>query len=604
MKVLVVGGGGREHALCWKISQSPLVEKTYCAPGNAGISRHAECVAIGVGDFDSLAQFVKKESVDLTVVGPEQPLCEGITDFFEKEDLLIFGPSQAAAELEGSKSFSKDLMKKYGIPTGEYSVFTDIGQAIAKVKESEPPFVVKADGLAAGKGVIICHSCEEGEDAVRSMMERGAFGEAGEKIVIEEFLMGEEASFFALTDGETILPLEPSQDHKPIFDGDKGPNTGGMGAYTPAPVVTDVLRQRIIDEVMIPTVQAMKSEGRTYKGILYAGLMIKDDDLKVLEFNCRFGDPEAQPLLMKMESDLVPILYSIARGEMKTDPIEWKNGFCVCVVMASRGYPGSYDKGIELKKLKGFVDTHETVVFHAGTALSEDKRVVTNGGRVLGVTSLGDTIEESIRSAYKAVDSISDENLVYRTDIGKKALLRVANQKKLNHKLQEILDKCSEGKYIFRGEKECYDKVSSNLYRYYSELYKTRGQPLDNNFPISKLEKEIVDRARRHIRLDAPNIEVLAQLQHHGGKTTLIDFTQNIYVALFFACNGNFDNDGRIILLNTSGILEQTDINYEKENEYAIVRSTSKDPRVVFQGSIFLHATKGYIKADKYELLN
>lgn len=424
MKVLVVGGGGREHALCWKISQSPLVEKTYCAPGNAGISRHAECIDIGAGDFDSLAQFVREESVDLTVVGPEQPLCEGITDFFEEKGLLIFGPSKAAAELEGSKIFSKDLMKKYGIPTGEYFVFTDIKQALAKVAEAEPPFVVKADGLAAGKGVIICHSREKGEDAVRSMMEHEAFGQAGTKVVIEEFLTGEEASFFAFTDGENILPLEPSQDHKPIFDGDKGPNTGGMGAYAPAPVVTDELRQRIIDEVMVPTVQAMKSEGRTYRGILYAGLMIKDESLKVLEFNCRFGDPEAQPLLMRMESDVVPILYSIARGKMRTDPIEWREGFCVCVVMASKGYPGSYNKGVELEKLGDFTDTRETVVFHAGTALS-GKKLVTNGGRVLGVTSLGDTIEESIRSAYKAVDSISEESLVYRTDIGKKALLRV-----------------------------------------------------------------------------------------------------------------------------------------------------------------------------------
>ncbi len=426
MRVLVVGGGGREHALCWKISRSPLVEKTYCAPGNAGISRHAECLDIGVGDFGSLAQFVKKESVDLTVVGPEQPLCEGITDFFEKEGLLIFGPSKAAAELEGSKTFSKNLMKKYGIPTGEYFVFTDMEQALAKAGEIEPPFVVKADGLAAGKGVIICHSRDEGEDAVRSMMERGAFGEAGAKVVIEEFLTGEEASFFAFTDGENVLPLEPSQDHKPIFDGDKGPNTGGMGAYTPAPVVTEKLRQRIIDEVMIPTVQAMKSEGKPYRGILYAGLMIQDEDLKVLEFNCRFGDPEAQPLLMRMESDLVPILYSIAKGEMSTDPMEWRDGFCVCVVMASRGYPGSYDKGVELKKLKGFTDTSETVVFHAGTAFSGDK-LVTNGGRVLGVTSFGETIEESIRSAYEAVGSISDGNLIYRTDIGKKALLRIGS---------------------------------------------------------------------------------------------------------------------------------------------------------------------------------
>lgn len=424
MKVLVVGGGGREHALCWKISQSPLVEKTYCAPGNAGISRHAECIDIGAGDFDSLVRFVKKESVDLTVVGPEQPLCEGITDFFEKEGLLIFGPSKAAAELEGSKVFSKDLMKKYGIPTGEYFVFTDIERALAKVAQTDPPFVVKADGLAAGKGVIICHSREEGEDAIRSMMERGVFGEAGAKVVIEEFLTGEEVSFFAFTDGEDILPLEPSQDHKPIFDGDKGPNTGGMGAYTPAPVVTERLRRRIIDEVMVPTVRAMKSEDRTYKGILYAGLIIKDGSFKVLEFNCRFGDPEAQPLLMKMESDIVPIFYSVAQGAMKTDPIEWKDGFCICVVMASRGYPGSYEKGIILKRLKGFVDTSETMVFHAGTTFSGDG-MVTSGGRVLGVTSLGDTMERSMRNAYEAVESISEKNLIYRTDIGKKALLHI-----------------------------------------------------------------------------------------------------------------------------------------------------------------------------------
>ncbi len=426
MKVLVVGGGGREHALCWKIGQSPLVRSVYCAPGNAGISRHAECFDIGVTEFDSLARFVKEQSVDLTVVGPEQPLCEGIIDFFEKEGLLVFGPSKAAAELEGSKIFSKNLMKKYGIPTGEYFVFSDMGQALAKTAEMEPPFVVKADGLAAGKGVIICRSCEEGEDAVRSMMERAAFGHAGTKVVIEEFLTGEEASFFAFTDGENILPLEPSQDHKPIFDGDRGPNTGGMGAYAPAPLVTDELRLRIIDEVMIPTVRAMKSEGRIYRGILYAGLMIKGRSFKVLEFNCRFGDPEAQPLLMKMDSDIVPVLYSIARGEMSTEPLEWKDGFCVCVVMASRGYPGSYDKGVELKKAKDFEDTEETVVFHAGTAFSEDK-LVTGGGRVLGVTSLGYTIEESIQSAYRVVDLISEESLVYRTDIGRKALLRLRN---------------------------------------------------------------------------------------------------------------------------------------------------------------------------------
>ena len=424
MRVLVVGGGGREHALCWKIDRSPLVEKTFCAPGNAGTGRHAECVDIPAGDFKSLSAFAKNQSVDLTVVGPEQPLSEGIVDFFEKEGLRIFGPSKAAAELEGSKIFSKNLMKKYGIPTGDYSVFDDVGKAAAGLRAVEPPFVVKADGLAAGKGVVICRSREEGEAALRSMMVDGAFGEAGTRVVVEEFLEGEEASFFAFTDGENILPLEPSQDHKPLMDGDKGPNTGGMGAYTPAPVVTGVLRKRIMDEVVAPAVRAMKSEGRPYRGVLYAGLMIRDGDMKVLEFNCRFGDPEAQPLLMRMDSDVVPVLYSVAEGTMKTDPVEWKDRFCVCVVLASRGYPGSYDKGLALERLGDFRDTEETVIFHAGTRF-EGNRIVTSGGRVLGVTSSGDTIERSLDRAYRAVDSISQDGLVYRKDIGAKALSRV-----------------------------------------------------------------------------------------------------------------------------------------------------------------------------------
>ena len=424
MRVLVVGGGGREHALCWKISRSPLVEKTFCAPGNAGITRHAECVDIPAGDFESLSAFAKKESIDLTVVGPEQPLSEGIVDFFEKEGLRTFGPSKAAAELEGSKIFSKNLMKKYGIPTGDYSVFADVEKAAAGLRKMTPPFVVKADGLAAGKGVVICRSREEGEAALRSMMVDGAFGEAGTRVVVEEFLEGEEASFFAFTDGENILALEPSQDHKPLLDGDRGPNTGGMGAYTPAPVVTDALRRRIMDEVVTPAVRAMKSEGRPYRGVLYAGLMIRNGDLKVLEFNCRFGDPEAQPLLMRMDSDIVPILHSVAEGTMKTDPVEWKDGFCVCVVMASRGYPASYAKGVALERLADFSDTEETVVFHAGTRF-EGNRIVTNGGRVLGVTSSGDTIEQSLERAYRAVDSIGQDGLVYRKDIGAKALSRV-----------------------------------------------------------------------------------------------------------------------------------------------------------------------------------
>ena len=424
MKVLVVGGGGREHSLCWKISQSALVEKVFCAPGNAGVSRHAECVNIQVTDFDSLVDFAKKESVDLTVVGPELPLCEGIVDVFQKEGLLIFGPTKAAAKLEESKAFSKDLMKKYGIPTGEYFVFTDLKKALAKIKEMVPPFVIKADGLAAGKGVIICHSVEEGKTVLSSIMERKVFGSAGDKVIIEEFLEGEEASFFVFTDGENIIPLEPSQDHKPLLDGDKGPNTGGMGAYTPAPVVDKRLSRKIIDEVMVPTIQAMKTEGRTYRGILYAGLMIRGETLKVLEFNCRFGDPEAQPLLMRMKSDIVPIFHSVASGRMVTDPIEWKDGFSVCVVMASRGYPGDYRKGVKLWKLKDFQDSDDAMIFHAGTRFEGDD-IVTNGGRVLGVTSFGDTVRGAIARAYEVVDFISQQDLVYRKDIGEKALLRI-----------------------------------------------------------------------------------------------------------------------------------------------------------------------------------
>ncbi len=424
MRVLVIGGGGREHALCWKISLSPLVEKTFCAPGNAGISRHAECVDISAADFDALAEFAESESVDLTVVGPEQPLCGGITDFFEKRGLVIFGPSAAASDIEGSKSFSKNLMKKHGIPTGEYAVFTDARQALDYVREADPPFVVKADGLAAGKGVVVCRSRKDGEDAVGSMMVNRAFGDAGVKVVVEEFLSGEEASFFVLTDGETVVPLEPSQDHKPLLDGDLGPNTGGMGAYVPAPLVDSGLRRRIIDEVMIPAVRAMKSEGRPYRGVLYAGLMIDGQDIKVLEFNCRFGDPEAQPLMMKMKSDLIPMLLSVARGSLPQCAVEWKDGFSVCVVLASGGYPASYKKGVRLRNLESFSDTEDTVVFHAGTRFRENS-LVTAAGRVLGVTTLGDTLETSIRKAYDAVDSVFQDGLVFRSDIGAKAVSRL-----------------------------------------------------------------------------------------------------------------------------------------------------------------------------------
>ena len=421
MRILVIGGGGREHALCWKISKSPLVKKVFCAPGNAGTSKDAECVDIAVTNINELLQFAKDNSIDLTVVGPELPLTLGITDFFEKENLRIFGPSKAASKLEGSKVFSKTFMRKYSIPTAEYNTFTDHNSALDFIKRIQTPFVVKADGLAAGKGVIICNSIQEGKKAINSIMSEKIFGDAGNNIVIEEFLEGQEASIFVFTDGEEYLLLEPSQDHKPIYDDDKGPNTGGMGAYCPAPIVTKDLLETTVFKIVKPTLEGLKSEGRKYKGTLYIGLMINDDDVKVLEYNCRFGDPEAQPLLFKINTDIVPVMFEIAEGELKHKEIEFKKGTAICVVMASRGYPGKYEKGIELKKINLLNEDKDIAVFHAGTKFNNGK-IVTNGGRVLGVTCTGDTIEETITKVYKSVNAIDDGTLYYRTDIGNKAI--------------------------------------------------------------------------------------------------------------------------------------------------------------------------------------
>ncbi|HSG31982.1 MAG TPA: phosphoribosylamine--glycine ligase [Thermodesulfobacteriota bacterium] len=421
MKVLVIGSGGREHALCWKIKQSPLVKKLYCAPGNAGISNEAECVDISVSDFDSLTAFVKEHGIDLTIVGPEQPLSEGIVDVFENEGLKIFGPSKAAAELEGSKAFSKNLMKKYNIPTASYQTFTDLNDAISWIKKIDTPFVVKADGLAAGKGVVICNTVSEGEKALNSIMKDKIFGTAGSEVVIEEFLTGEEASFFVFTDGKDFVELQSSQDHKAVYDGDKGPNTGGMGAYSPAPIVNETLRKKIIDTVVVPTINAMESEGRTYKGILYIGLMIEDQNFKVLEYNCRFGDPEAQPLLFRLKSDIVPIFNSIASSKLGQKKLEWKTGYSVCVVMASNGYPGSYEKGYEIGGLEDLKDKDDIYIFHAGTKFSNNK-VVTSGGRVLGITSLDNELMPAINKAYDTIKMIDSANLFCRTDIGKKAI--------------------------------------------------------------------------------------------------------------------------------------------------------------------------------------
>jgi phosphoribosylamine--glycine ligase len=423
MKVLVVGGGGREHALIWKIAQSPLVETIYCAPGNPGIAGLAECVHIQADEIDTLLDFAKAEKVDLTVVGPEVPLTMGIVDKFQASGLEIFGPNQSAARIEGSKSFSKDLMIKYDIPTAAYQTFTDRDAAVAYIKEQGAPIVVKADGLAAGKGVIVAMSEEQALAAIDDIMLDKVFGAAGASVVIEEFMDGEEASFFAFTDGKNILPLASSQDHKRVHDNDEGPNTGGMGAYSPAPVVTEELHDVIVETVVKPTIAGMASEGCPYSGILYVGLMIKNGKPRVVEFNARFGDPEAQPLLMRMKSDIVPVLQACARGNLEQDSIEWHDKAAVCVVMASGGYPASYEKGFEIMGLDTVLEMDDVYVFHAGTSL-QDGKVVNTGGRVLGVTGLGTTVADAIECAYGAVDKVNWSGVHFRKDIGKKALNR------------------------------------------------------------------------------------------------------------------------------------------------------------------------------------
>ncbi|MGD9975311.1 MAG: phosphoribosylamine--glycine ligase [Desulfatirhabdiaceae bacterium] len=424
MKVLVIGGGGREHALVWKIAQSPKVEKIFCAPGNAGIAELATCIPIDAEDIDGLLAFAKKESIGLTVVGPEGPLSRGIVDIFEKHGQRIFGASKKAAELESSKSFAKTLMNKYGIQTAAGRCFLNYEKAKAYLKKQDTPIVVKADGLAAGKGVIVCKTREEALSALKRIMIDLEFGDAGKKVVIEACLTGEEASFLAFTDGKTVLPLPTSQDHKRVFDRDEGPNTGGMGAYSPAPVIDSYLQQRIMDTIMIPTVRAMAEEGRPYKGVLYAGLMIDNDRIHVLEFNGRFGDPEAQPLMMRLKSDIVPVMEAAIDGRLHECRLELDDRAAVCVVMASGGYPGDYAKGLPVKGLSKVKKCKHTVVFHAGTTL-QDNTVVTSGGRVLGVTALGDTIKDAIASAYKVVSMISWDKVHYRTDIGYRAMKRL-----------------------------------------------------------------------------------------------------------------------------------------------------------------------------------
>ncbi|MBN2066961.1 MAG: phosphoribosylamine--glycine ligase [Candidatus Diapherotrites archaeon] len=423
MKVLVIGSGGREHALAWKLSKSKEVEQVFIAPGNAGTALVGTNVEIGVNDFEKLAEFAQSEEIGLTVVGPEDPLVNGIVDFFQERGLQIFGPGKKAAIIEGSKIFTRDLLQKYGIPSAEYKAFTGAEEAKAYLHEKGAPIVAKADGLAAGKGVIVCETFEEAEKAIGQILIEKEFGEAGNRLVLEEKLLGEEVSYMVFSDGKTIKPMVSSQDHKPAFDNDKGPNTGGMGAYSPAPVVTGELEVEVLETIMQPTIDAMRKEGKEYKGVLYAGLMITKQGPKVLEFNCRFGDPETQAILPRLDSDLLPILQSCMGKTLSEQEVKWSSRACCCVVMASGGYPGKYEKGKGIFGLGEAAKLPATVVFHAGTR-QEASKVLSNGGRVLGVTALGDTIKESIANSYRAVDLIKFEGAYFRKDIGQKALNR------------------------------------------------------------------------------------------------------------------------------------------------------------------------------------
>jgi phosphoribosylamine--glycine ligase len=423
MNILVVGSGGREHALAWKIRRSPRVKRVFCAPGNAGIAQVADLVPLMVDDIAGLARFARDERIDLTVVGPELPLTLGIVDEFQRHGLRIFGPTGAGARIEGSKAFTKELLRRQNVPTGFFSTFSDADEACRYVNEVGVPIVVKADGLAAGKGVFICQTVKEAEDAINEIMRTRIFGDAGERVVVEEFLEGEEVSFMALTDGKTVLPLASSQDHKRAFDGDTGPNTGGMGAYSPAPAVTGALHERIMREIMEPVVQGLSELKLDYRGVLYAGLIITAVGPKVLEFNARFGDPECQPLMLRLKSDLVELMEVCVEGRLAELAIEWDERAAACVVLAAAGYPGTYEKGKVIRGLEALRGWKGGVVFHGGTAQRDDA-VVTNGGRVLGVTALGTTVRDAVTEAYRAVEQIHWDGIHYRRDIGYRALER------------------------------------------------------------------------------------------------------------------------------------------------------------------------------------
>jgi len=425
MNVLIIGSGGREHALAWKAAQSARVEQVFVAPGNAGSGAEASVsnVDIAADDFSGLAEFAVANQVELTIVGPEQPLVEGVVDYFEERGLKIFGPSAAAAQLEGSKAFTKDFLARHHIPTAFYGNFTELEPALAYLREQGAPIVVKADGLAAGKGVIVAMTLEEAEAAVRDMLAGNAFGEAGHRVVIEEFLDGEEASFIVMVDGQQLLPMATSQDHKRVGEADSGPNTGGMGAYSPAPVVSDEIYQRILSEVIEPTVAGMQAEGNRYRGFLYAGLMIMADGTpKVIEYNCRFGDPETQPILMRLQSDLVEHCLAAIDGALDQQQAQWDPRPAVGVVLAAGGYPGEYAKGAVIEGLDKTAPANSKV-FHAGTTL-KDGRVVTSGGRVLCSTALGGTIAAAQQQAYRLAEQIDWQGMFYRSDIGWRAIAR------------------------------------------------------------------------------------------------------------------------------------------------------------------------------------
>jgi len=423
VRVLLVGGGGREHALAWKLAQSPRLGRLVAAPGNPGVARHAECAAVRDNEIDDLVALAKRESADLVVVGPELPLSLGLADRLREAGLAVFGPSQVAARLESSKAFSKDLMARYGIPTALFKIFQDAAAARRFCRERGAPLVVKADGLAAGKGAIVCLTLDDADRAIRLCLEEGAFGAAGRTVVVEEFMEGEEASFFVVTDGTSALPFQAAQDHKTIFDGDRGPNTGGMGAYSPAPVMDATTDRRVMDEIVTPTIAAMAKEGAPYAGVLYVGLMITKDGPRVVEFNCRFGDPECQAILPRLDEDILPVFDAVARGRGLPASLRWRPESSVCVVLASRGYPAAPKVGDPISGLDDAGALPGVNVFHAGTA-RRDGGLVTAGGRVLGVQALGPDIRSAVARAYEAVDRIRFDGMQLRRDIGQRALGR------------------------------------------------------------------------------------------------------------------------------------------------------------------------------------